>query len=247
MDLICGSKVELLRAIANCDSERLKEKSRHYKRSGNMLHALFAFDAFIWSSVPRSLQSASEQEIMKILQRYLTFSALVKAVVQMHGILDKPAARHLFGVSITKSNPWSQQETISVKYPSFAHTALKGSTLGLIGAANSVVSVSMTRLELADLIRQALLARLNQVISGIDLLARKSRAFQLCASFLTTGRCSSATQELCWKDHRPKTDSTSTILTFNSQFRLHVMMISLLNQFTGLGKEGARSRAGKLL
>ncbi|KAG8926818.1 hypothetical protein FRC01_008333 [Tulasnella sp. 417] len=240
-------EIELLRDVAAGDSERLKEKIQHHRSSGNMLYALFAFDAFIWSIAPRSLQSASENEIVKILGQYQRFSALVKTVFQMRGILDKPAARYMFGISITKSNPLSQEETISVKYPSFAHTALKGSALGPTIPANSVASVPLPRLELADLICQALLTRLNQFISGVELLARKSRAFQLCASFLTTGHCDSKAQELCWKDHRPKTDSASTIIIFNSQLRLHVLMISLLNQFTGLGKDGARSRTGKLL
>lgn len=206
-----------------------------------------------------------------------TYHSLVKAVAGIRGILDKPAARHMFGVSITKSGDGIQEESISVKYPSFSHTVLTERALVPVNAAKRAITVALPKLELAGLIRQALLARLNQVISDIDFLARKSRAFQLCASYLTTGRCSEQvddagddagngagngtgndvgdnmgnhnsddkTQARCWRDHLPEADSASTIRTFNSQFRLHIVMISLLSRYTAPGKEGARIRAQK--
>ncbi|KAG8902421.1 hypothetical protein FRC00_008572 [Tulasnella sp. 408] len=238
-------EIELLRDVANCEPKRLKERRRLYQQSKNKLYELVAFDALISSDVRPSLESASEVRFTEVLKMCQMFQLLVKTIVGTHGIVDEPAAQNLFGVSVTQSSG-TQEETISVKYPSFAYTALPPSALTLVNATKGLFSVAVSKRNLADYIRKALLARSNQVISDVDFLARKSRAFELCQSSHAGRQCDEPTQP-CGNNHLPDVDSTSSICTFNSQFKLHIMMISLLNRYSGLGKDGKRTRAEKLL
>lgn len=239
-------QIELLHDVATWNSERLKERRWHLRRSGNTIHELFVFDALIWSGILRSVQTAAEEEVLNILWMCRAYDSLVKKVVQMAGILDKQAVQYMFGISITRASHGVQRETISVKCPSFAHSALSGITLISINEAKGIFSVPVSKLDLTNRIHHALLTRLSQLINEFDVLARRSRAFKLCPSFLVTGKCDDTSQAPCWKDHLPETNPESTCQTFNSQLRLHISMISFLNQDTGLGKNGARTRREKL-
>ncbi|KAG8960069.1 hypothetical protein FRC00_000926 [Tulasnella sp. 408] len=239
-------EIDLLQDVATWNSGRLKERRWHLRRSGNAIHELFVFDAFIWSGILESVQTAKEEEVLKILGMCRAYDSLVKKVVQMPGILEKQVVQYMFGVSIFRASYGVQQEIISVKCPSFAHSALSELTLRSINEAKGIFSVPVSKLDLTNRIRHALLTRLNQLISNFDDLARRSRAFRLCASFLVMGKCDDASQAQCWKDHLPETNPASTCKTFNSQLRLHISMMSFLDQDTGLGKNGARTRREKL-
>ncbi|KAG8942980.1 hypothetical protein FRC04_003266 [Tulasnella sp. 424] len=222
------NEVDLLRAVSELDSARLKEHGFRCMSSGNTLHALLALDCWASSDVIGAFASASDVEAAEILTTCRKFSEVVNTVVQMPKVLDKPAAWNLFCIAPGKATGRAHSETVSIKRHCFVYNSLNGTASKRKGAVKQPTPVMQPRKAVEDEIRRGVWTRLTGVISHIDELARESPAYELCIPFVATGRCVEMEQGLCWQDHPPAAELT--VPKFNSRFRLIILTIALVNQ-----------------
>ncbi|KAG9044656.1 hypothetical protein FS837_007753 [Tulasnella sp. UAMH 9824] len=221
-------EANLLRAVSELNPTALKEHGLRCIQSGNTLHALLALDSWTCSDIIRTLPSASDVEAAEILITCLKLSSVINTLARTSKLLDKPASRSLFCVTFANAAGPRHSETVSVKRHSFIYNSLNGTTSNRRGAVNKATQGTYLRSVVEEEIRRSLCARLNGVISRIDTLAQQSRSYELCISFVTTGKCLEMDQGLCWRDH--PSDAELTVPKFNSRFRLHILTIALLDQ-----------------
>ncbi|KAG9047264.1 hypothetical protein FS837_002667 [Tulasnella sp. UAMH 9824] len=227
------AEVEMFQAVTTLKTSELQLHGERCLANGDVRGAMLALDAWITSGGLSGLAQADDQNAAELLLLCRRFAKTVKTTAQTPGLIDSPPMQKIFGITSPSSNYMSSSSGVIVQRmvlpQSFIYSAAQNSTRRVGGpttkAANPVV---LSKNSINSILRNALLEKLNRVLSEVDLLARKSRAFGLCTRFLTLGRCTNGA-ELCWRDHVHW--STFTVMKFNSKFRLHTLLIALLDEF----------------
>lgn len=200
-----------------------------------------ALDAWAHSGALQTLESASEANAAEILALCEMFSRTVKALIQTPLLLDHPPIQSLLGIACSHRNSHIQIRKDITVYPHsiiYSLAQLPAASSGTHGMAPAVLPRSTA----VNLIRDALLRRLSRVVSSVESQARKSRVFEPCYQFIATGVCQDTR---CWslRDHPKPTELT--IHKFNSRFRLHILMIALLDQAPRVGHSGEKNRSAR--
>ncbi|KIO30554.1 hypothetical protein M407DRAFT_20442 [Tulasnella calospora MUT 4182] len=228
------TEITLFRAVATLNSAELKLHGQRCLAAQDFRGAFLALDAWTQSGAPSALEKADDQDAAELLSLCHKFSMAVKTVIRAH--FDDPEFQGMFGIAATKSAGSSQPHEIVVQRVVLPHSFIYATALHSAGRSSTTASaggdpVTLSRVAVDDILRHALLERLNGLLDTVDLLARKSRSFEFCKRFLTTGRCAREA-ELCWREHVQK--DQLTLAKFNARFRLHLLIIALLDQFTAI-------------
>ncbi|KAG8957284.1 hypothetical protein FRC05_010180, partial [Tulasnella sp. 425] len=244
------TEVGFFRAVIDLKPKELKQHARNYSDAQHTLRAILALDAWTRSGALDDMTSASDAEVAEDLLLCQRFGSVIKAVVRDTGILDSANIQHLFGISSaaaqadeTQAQSIDSQRTIQptsfIHGPAVAHIS-RGPQ-----PASKPDPITLPKNIVDDMVRRILLERLNAVIDKVDIVARRSRAFEVCTRFLTVGQCADKDGRKCWRDHVP--EKALTIQRFNTRFRLHILTISLLDCFTAIDRRISeeRSRATK--
>lgn len=245
-------QVKFLRAVVNLDVAELRQYSQHYLDNQDLKGALLALDAWTQSALLDGLRSTKHNEVAETLLLCYKFGVVINTIVRTPGFVDLPGIQHIFGVSNTSSKEPtrlpSQSKDITlqriVRPCSFIHAL--ACVLANHGEQRRSPAdpITLPTSTVDDMVRRALLRRLNVVVERVDELARKSSAFELCQQFLVNQQCGGRDEGSCWKDHILEKDLS--IETFNSRFRLHILIIAVLNHFTALfGTFDERARSTK--
>ncbi|KIO30551.1 hypothetical protein M407DRAFT_20439 [Tulasnella calospora MUT 4182] len=248
------AEIKFLRAVVHLDSVQLKRYGQHFLDKQDLRGALLALDAWSQSATLDGMRSMRDDEVAEVLLLCQKYGTVINTLVRTPGFVELPGIQPIFGVSNTSSNEQvrqsqSQEITLqrTVQPCSFVHSL----AFVLVNRGDLERSradpVTLPTNSVDDMIRRALLRRLNAVVERVDELARKSRGFELCQQFLINQQCGGRDEGTCWKDH--VMDRDLTIERFNSQFRLHILVISVLNHFTatpGTSDEKARSIKQKI-
>ncbi|KAG8912744.1 hypothetical protein FRC00_003886, partial [Tulasnella sp. 408] len=246
------AEVRFLRAVVNLDTAELKKYGQHYLDKQDQTSALLALDALTQSAMLDGLRSTNHSEIAETLLFCQKFGVVINTIVRTPDFVDLPGIQHILGVSNTSSKSPARQPSQSkditlqklVRPCSFIH-ALASVLVNREGQPRSPADpITLPTSTVDDMVRRALLRRLNGVVERADELARKSGAFELCQQFLVNQQCGGRDEGSCWKDHVLEKDLT--IEQFNSRFRLHILVIAVLNHFTALfGAFDERTRSTK--
>ncbi|KAG8931119.1 hypothetical protein FRC00_000874 [Tulasnella sp. 408] len=246
------AEVRFLRAVANLDTAELKRYGQQYLDKQDLTSALLALDALTQSAMLDGLRSTKHDEIAETLLLCQKFGVVINTIVRTTDFVDLPGIQHILGVSNTSSKSPARQPSQSkdvtlqkiVQPCSFIHS-LAYVLVNREGQPRSLAEpITLPTSTVDDMVRRALLRRLNAVVERVDELARKSGAFELCQQFLVNQQCGGRDEGSCWKDHILEKDLT--IEQFNSRFRLHILVIAVLNHFTALfGAFDERTRSIK--
>ncbi|KAG9047262.1 hypothetical protein FS837_002665 [Tulasnella sp. UAMH 9824] len=231
------TEIKFLHAVVNLDSVQLKRYGQHFVDKQDLRGALLALDAWSQSGTLDSIRSMRDDEVAEVLLLCHKFGTVINDLVRTPGFVDLPGIQPIFAVSNTSSNEparqsQSQEITLqrTVQPCSFVHRLAFVLVDRGDEPRNQADPVILPTNTVDDMIRRALLRRLNTVLERVDELARKSRGFELCQQYLINQQCGGRYDGGCWKDHVVDTDLT--IERFNSQFRLHILVIAILNHFT---------------
>ncbi|KAG8957107.1 hypothetical protein FRC00_004466, partial [Tulasnella sp. 408] len=233
--------IQFLGAVVRLDRVELKRYGQYFFDKEDLRGALLALDAWTQSATLDAIRSARDDEVADVLLLCQKFGTVINTLVRDSHFVDLPRIQHVFGVSSSSSNdsagqPQSQDIILhrTVEPSSFIHS------FALLWAdhrgdqpksrADSPVALPVNVVD--DMIRRGLLRRLNAVVERVDILARKAKSFEVCHQFLVNQQCGGRDEGSCWKDH--VLERHLSIERFNSQFRLHILVIAVLNHFTAL-------------
>ncbi|KAG8942986.1 hypothetical protein FRC04_003272 [Tulasnella sp. 424] len=235
------AELGLLRAVVQNESEELKAHGRRAFDGGDIGGALLALDAWAQSGALQALESTSEANVAEILALCEMFGRAVKALIQTPLLLDHPPIQSLLGIACSHRNSHIQIRKEITVYPHsiiYSLAQLPTASSGTRGMAPTV----RPRSTVVPLIRDALLRRLSRVVNTVESQARESRVFEPCYQSIATGLCQD-TRCRSLRDHPKPTEWT--IHEFNSRFRLHILMIALLDQAPRVGHSGEKNRSAR--
>ncbi|KIO30547.1 hypothetical protein M407DRAFT_20435 [Tulasnella calospora MUT 4182] len=233
------AEVEFLRAVVNLDGAELKQYSQDYLDKQDLRGALLALDAWTQSATLDGLRSTRDGEVAE--------SAPPTSLTSPESNIS---IQHIFGISDASSKEPARQPRQSeditmqriVRPCSFIHAL----AFALVSRGEQPRSradpITLPTNTVDDMIGRALLNRLNAVIERVDEIALKSRAFEMCQQFLVNQECGGRDEGSCWKGHVLEKDLS--IEKFNSRFRLHILVIAVLN--LGVFDERIRSIKQKM-
>lgn len=244
-------QIRFLRAVVNLEGAELKRYGERCLDKQDLPGALLALDAWTQSAALEGVRSTQDNEVAEVLLLCQKFGAVINTIVRTTGFVDLPGMQHIFGVSNTSSKEPARQAqpqdiTLqrTIRTCSFIHNVAWRVADREEQARNRADPVTLPTNKVDDMIRRALLRRLNNVVERVDELARRSRAFEICQQFLMYQQCGGRDEGSCWKDHVLEKDLTTE--RFNSRFRLHILVIAVLNNFTaGTSDEKTRSTKQK--
>ncbi|KAG9047261.1 hypothetical protein FS837_002664 [Tulasnella sp. UAMH 9824] len=230
--LIVALQIRFLRSVVDLDSAALKRYGQHFLDELDLRGALLALDAWTQSATLDGMSSMPDDELAEVLLLCQKFGTVIKAIIKIPGFVDLPGIQHVFGLSHASSSlpgcqPRPQDITLqrTIRPCSFVHRlafAFVDRGDERRSRADPIILPTST---VDDMIRRALLRRLNTVLERVDELARKSRGFELCQQYLINQQCGGRYDGSCWKDHVMNEDLT--IERFNSQFRLHILALQM--------------------
>ncbi|KAG8960167.1 hypothetical protein FRC05_007045 [Tulasnella sp. 425] len=233
------AEVRFLHAVVNLLANELELYAEFYLSRQDLGNALLAFDAWTQSGTLEGVQSPWDDVVARVLLLCQKFGSVINTIVRTPGFFDLPGMQHLFGISGpspkeqvdgAQSQGITLQRTIQPK--SFVHSLAVVMVNRREQQMGHASPLTLPTNSVDDMIRRALLGRLNTVINRVEGLAQRARAFELCPQFLVYGQCGGPEEESCWRDH--VFEKEMTISKFNFRFRLHILMIALLNNFTAL-------------
>lgn len=226
----------MFQAVTTLKTSELQLHGERCLANGDIRGAMLTLDAWIASGALSGLAQADDQNAAELLLLCRKFAKAIKTTAQTPGLIDSPPMRKLFGITSPSSNYMSSSSGVIVQRmvlpQSFIYSAAQDSARRVGGPTTKEANpVALSKNSINSVIRNALLERLNRILSEVDLIARKSRAFGFCTRFLTVGRCSNG-GELCWRDHVHW--NAFTVMKFNSKLRLHLLLIALLDEFVAI-------------
>ncbi|KAG8939076.1 hypothetical protein FRC04_007029 [Tulasnella sp. 424] len=231
------AEIRFLRAVVNLEAAELKQYGQRCLDKQDLPGALLALDAWTQSTALESVRSTQDDEVAEVLLLCQKFGAVINDIVRTPGFVDLPGMQHVFGVSNTSSKEPARQaqpQNIAlqrtIRACSFIHNVAWRVADREEQPRNRADPLTLPTNRVDDMIRRALLRRLNSVVELVDEFARKSRAFEICQQFLIYQQCGGRDEGSCWKDHILEKDLTTE--RFNSRFRLHILVIAVLNNFT---------------
>lgn len=243
-------KVAFFRAVIDLKPKELKQYGRNYSDAQHTLRTILALDAWTRSGALDHIATASDAEVAEDLLLCWRFGSVVKAVVRNTSILGSANIQHLFGIaSAAAQADEAQAQSIdsqrTIQPTSFIHARALAYISHGQQPASKTDPITLPKNTVDDMIRRTLLEQMNAVIDKVDIVARRSRAFEVCTRFLTVGQCADKDGRKCWRDHVP--EKALTIQRFNTRFRIHILTISLLDCFTAIDRRISeeRSRATK--
>lgn len=232
-------QVRFLRAVVNLEATELKQFGKRYLDKQDLRGALLALDAWSQANTLDGVGSTRDEEVAEVLLLCHTFGTVINTIVRTPRFFDLPGMQQTFGVSNPSSKEparQSQPQDITLQRIIRPSSFIHGLAFVLVNRGeqprNRADPITLSTNTVDDMIRRGLLRRLNSVVEHVDELARKSRGFELCQQFLVYQQCGGRDHGSCWKDH--VLDKDLTIERFNSQFRLHILVIAVLNHFTAL-------------
>lgn len=246
--LLTAAKLSLFRAVVGSRAADLLSHARRCFDSADSRSTILAFDAWVHSGILESLERESVDQVADMLRACRQYCTVVNTVVQRRELFDKPKMQRLFGISSSSSDTTRKEEQDVTVYRqvvpwSFVHSK----ALRFAGSQPKTVDMStavmVSKDAVDDMICHSLLLRLNTSLLDVHQHALKSGAFELCTRFLTTGQCPSFKEGRCWRGHPQPNELT--IQSFNSRIRIHLLIMSLLDQFAALNGafDAERSRA----
>ncbi|KAG8900068.1 hypothetical protein FRC00_014670 [Tulasnella sp. 408] len=248
------AEIRFLRSVVNLQATDLKTYGNMYLDKQDMGNALLALDAWTQSGALEGVQSTSDDEVADVLALCQKFGSVVNTIVRTPSFVDLPGVHHLFGISRPSPKErvdQSKSQEITLQRTIQPHSLIHGLAYVMVDRREQKISqaspVTLPTNTVDDMIRRALLRRLNTVINRVEDLAQKARAFELCTQFLVHQQCGGLRQGSCWRDHVSEQDMN--IQKFNMRFRLHILMITVLNHFTvlyGQFDENIRTKRKKM-
>ncbi|KAG8937372.1 hypothetical protein FRC04_010951, partial [Tulasnella sp. 424] len=177
------TEVGFFRAVIDLKPKELKQYAKNYSNAQHTLRAILALDAWTRSGALDEMTSASDAEVAEDLLLCQRFGSVIKAVVRDTGILDSTNIQHLFGISSaavqadeTQAQSIDSQRTIQPT--SFIHALVLAHISRGPQSASKPDPITLPKNAVDDMIRRTLLERLNTVIDKVDIVARRSRAFE---------------------------------------------------------------------
>lgn len=226
--------------MARLEELELRRYGQKYLEKQDYLHALLALDAWTQTGAFDAIRSTQDQDVAQVLLLCQKFGIVINTIIRTPNFVDLPGMQHIFGVSnafsqagaVSTSRSQDIQLNRTVQPRSFVHRL----AFVLVNRGDQPRDIDepidLPTNTVDDMIRRALLRRMNAVVDRVDELARKSRAFELCQQYLTNQQCGGLEDGSCSKGH--VVDRYLTIERYNSQFRLHLLHISVLNHWTAL-------------
>ncbi|KIO30545.1 hypothetical protein M407DRAFT_20433 [Tulasnella calospora MUT 4182] len=241
------TEVSLFQAIVRARSSDILSLGRLFFEQAESRGALLALDAWIHSGNLKGLKVDAIDSVADILLACRQYCYVINVLVQRPELLEKPATQQLLGISSINDEGAEAQDVASnrrVHPQSFIYSKLFKASEPHSKATDPLLPLTLPKDAVNDTILHALLDRKNNILISVHQQALHSGAFGLCSGFITTGRCNTPVDRRCWRAHMPS-DSVS-IESFNFRFRLHLLMIALLDQFAAVKggyDENERNRA----
>ncbi|KAG8942983.1 hypothetical protein FRC04_003269 [Tulasnella sp. 424] len=222
------AEVDLLQAVATLDSEELEMHGMRCHKSGDDRGVVLALYSWASSDGLLALESESDERVEEILTLYHALGQAISSLAEWPRIDDLPF-QQLFGISGTGKARYTAEDDLTVHPDSFIYShvlVMRGGYryLDLIDEPNFVTA---PKYAIEELIRTKLLSELRNALDSVEMIARKSRTFDLCSPFTNTGKCAAAGQGHCWRDHIRADEFT--IQRFNMKLRLLFLLIRVLD------------------
>lgn len=186
----------------------------------------------MYSGALKGLEIEAIDQVANLLRVCQQYCSLVQTVIQGPDLLEKPEMQQIFGISWSSNSNADDQDIKpyrQVHPQSFIHAKARDQE----PQSDEAVTVpTLSRDVVDDLIRNTLLERRNQVLGAIHFYAHQSRALNPCTRFLVTGSCPSHQTGQCRRGHIQQ--DHLTIHSFNGVFRLHLLVIAVLDQVTAV-------------
>ncbi|KAG8926505.1 hypothetical protein FRC01_008766 [Tulasnella sp. 417] len=221
-------EVSLFQAIVSGRAKDILTHGQTYFQKMESRGALLALDTWLHSNALKGLEVDAITQVADILLVCRHYCHVINAVVQGPELLEKPATQQLLGISPVIDQDAGGGGVVTnrkIRPQSFIfHQAV-----ARIRREDTTKSVVLPKNMVDDMALHGLLHRRNNVLMSVHLHALKSGAFEICSRFLASGRCAAYDEGRCWRGH--VLSNAMTIELFNSRFRLHLLIIALLDQF----------------
>ncbi|KAG8937463.1 hypothetical protein FRC00_005249 [Tulasnella sp. 408] len=240
------AEIDLLHAITNLQTADLDRYSQEYFEAGNIRCALLALDAWTQSGPLETIESATADQVADILLLCQKFGWVVNFLVRDTGFIDRPDIQTLFNISPTEQGmELEAQEIASQRVVQPRSFIFQRAVAACQPSGSQTNSITLPKNAVDDLVRRALLERMNALIEKVDTSSRTSRPFEICTKFLTAKSCTGHNDRSCWRDHISQKEIT--IQQFNTRFRLHLLCVALVDYWTAIdgSVDEERNRANK--
>lgn len=229
-------------SVASLQLAELEKHAQHCYSSQDYRAVVLALDAWFHSGAFQALESTSHDRAAEILNLCRLYSSSTTRLVSTKKWLKDPRALQVFGLAL---DPESIDECNITVQPNSPIFRVASSSRGASGDAITQRGLTISERTAHHLIQNVLYGRLIGILDRVESVAQHSKSFDLCPIFLTTGECNATGRGRCQKDHIPA--NQLTVETFNSQFRLHILLIHILALSRKLQptENGRRSRLMK--
>ncbi|KAG8921256.1 hypothetical protein FRC01_000340 [Tulasnella sp. 417] len=235
------AEVDMFQAVSSLKGSELKRHGERCLGGGDIRGAILALDAWTKSKDLLGLAQADDQKAVDLLLMCRKLAKAIKSTAQTYDIIDTPPMQRMFGVSSASNLHMSGNSGGPIQRRVLPQSFIYSEARESIRRAGKPTTkeadpVILSKNTINSILRKALLERLNRLLGEIDLLARRSKAFEVCMHFLTAGRCGDGRS--CWRDH--VSWNAFTVVKFNLKFRLHALLIALLDEFVAIdqGQKG---------
>ncbi|KAG8992645.1 hypothetical protein FRB94_011413 [Tulasnella sp. JGI-2019a] len=227
-------EVELLHALHRGQPADLFDRNYKYPHSGKSIAwDLLAFDGFLRNKNPLIKDHAPMANLCCILQVFIDYGRRVRGIARLHDILDEPALRPLFGISLLDDAALAHILPASFIYEDVLSKLTIPQDSHEIGR-----NVMLPRYIVNDLVRERLLARFNGMLSDLQNRLKALGSLQVCLKFSSTGRCDRPVDgRLCGFWHSDTRHET--VGAFNERVRVHLLVITALDNFTAIERRNA--------
>ncbi|KAG9025217.1 hypothetical protein FRB95_010398 [Tulasnella sp. JGI-2019a] len=242
-------EVALLRALYYGRPTDLFGSNRKYIHSGRFASwDLLVFDGFLRDKSPLIEDHTSMASLCGILEVFIDYGRRVRSIARLHDIVSEQELRPLFGISLRASAQLptgSESDPVlddgasvhvlpgSLIYEDALHVPLN---LTVPRDSNQTAAVVvLPRHIVNDLVRERLLARFNGMLSGLQDRLKGLGKLQVCLKFASTGHCDrTVDNKPCGLWH--SNTRYETIDAFNERIRIHLLIITALDNFTATGR-----------
>ncbi|KAG8893340.1 hypothetical protein FRB99_002039 [Tulasnella sp. 403] len=241
-------EINMYRALFSGDSQVLNQLAMEYHKERNVRCTLLCFDAWSHIVAPDGVGATDINDVISVLLGYLEY---YRALRFFTGSISRD--RRLMGTdglfAFLGFHTDNQDGTFQGSFQRAVHVCVLPRSFIYAQAASGKSDDTPTTIPVVNavvLIKKVLVQKCNAMLETMHKAALESSTFNLCDSYMVTGRCKGLVQgqEACKRGH--PNSSTRTLIGFNEHVRVHLLLIAVLDHVAVLSgtKEEHRTRRG---
>ncbi|KAG8880114.1 hypothetical protein FRB98_005338, partial [Tulasnella sp. 332] len=248
-------EMDLFHALYRGQPADLFDLNHRYRYSGKYLRwDLLAFDGYLRDVRTLISSQTSTVNLIGVLEAIIEYGRLVRGIARIHDIVGEEDLHHVFGISPTavllsthapSPGPLADDAPLIRVLPTspmYTDALNVASTLtaapGFNGSGSSAV---LPRHIVNALIREYLLVRLNGMLFCLHTHLKDLGRLQVCLVYALKGHCNRAADgQSCELFHSETRHESAE--AFNERFRVHLLIITALENFTAVERRKGATR-----